>query len=143
MPWAGEVRQPTEWSEADLAAIGELDRAVRGCRRDVDHRYIIRQPGNRAFLFEREGRPAAYAYTWSNGTVGPVAAADPADLPTVLHTALAGLEVQPFLRVPGENVTAVRWCFDQGFRIAEHALFFSTRPFGQFDRYIITSPGLL
>jgi hypothetical protein len=40
-------------------------------------------------------------------------------------------------------VTAVQWCFAQGFRLTEHALFFATRPFGQFDRYIITNPGLL
>lgn len=142
-PWPGELRQPTQWSEADLAGLGELDRAIRGCRRDMDHRYIISQPGNRAYLFQREGRAAAYAYTWASGMVGPVAAADPADLPLVLQTAMANLEAPPALRVPGENVTAVQWCFDRGFRIMEHALFFSSRPFGQFDRYIITSPGLL
>lgn len=142
-PWAGAVRQPAALSEPDLAVMGDLDRAVRGCRRDVDHAYIASQPGTRAYLFEREGRLSAYAYTWSSGMVGPVAAAHPADLPTVLQTALASMEAQPFLRVPGENRTAVQWCFDQGFRVTEHALFFSNRPYGQFDRYIITSPGLL
>ncbi|MFZ5814911.1 MAG: GNAT family N-acetyltransferase [Bacillota bacterium] len=142
-PWPGVVREPSGLSEQDLAAVGELDRAVRGCRRDLDQRHIAGRPGVRSYLFEREGRLLAYAHAWPTGVIGPVAAADPADLPAVLERAAAGLEGPISLRVPGENVTAVQWCLSRGFRLREHALFFSSRPFGQFDRYIITGPSLL
>ncbi|MFZ5827342.1 MAG: GNAT family N-acetyltransferase [Bacillota bacterium] len=141
--WGGAVRQIDALSAADLEAVGSLDRAVRGCRRDLDHQFILAQPGTRLLLFERKDRLAAYAWTWKGGRIGPAAAADPADMPAVLATAASGSEAQPVLQVPGDNVAAVSWCLDQGFRITDHALFFSNKPFGQFDRYIITNPGLL
>lgn len=141
--WEGELFWTEQPSPDDLAAVGQLDRTVRGCRRDVDQRFWAAQPGNRLFLFRRDTSLSAYAWVTGQGRIGPVVAADPADLPAVLSTAAHAVDGQPFLQVPGENVTAIQWCFQHGFRLKEHALFFANRPFGQFDRYVIASPGLL
>ena len=80
--------------EAALEAIGAIDRAILGHRRDADHRWLL---GDRTgLLFRRDGQVVGYGYV-GNG-VGPLAALEARDMPAILAD---GWSRQP--RVPGHR----------------------------------------
>lgn len=141
--WDGEVEEMSVPGARHLAELGDLDRPVRGCRRDVDHQYLASFPEARLRLYRRDGQPAAYAWVLADGRIGPVACADVADVVPVLHAAVAlGAEVageRAFLQVPGDNIAAIQWCMAHGMRVTGHTLFFSAPAFGQLDRYVIAN----
>ena len=80
------MRERIVMSEATLAAIGAIDEAILGFRRDVDHRWLASQrPG---WLYRRAGAVVGYGYhptrpSWG----GPAAVLDAADLPVLLADA--------------------------------------------------------
>ena len=95
-------------------------------------------------LFRRYGRPVGYAFVGARG-VGPIGAADPADLPAILDEVLqrapaAGLETVSF-EVPMTNGVALRYLLGRGLTIDPFlTLLLSNREFGQMDRYVAYSP---
>ncbi len=52
-------------------------------------------------------------------------------------------EHEVFLSVPGSNMTALSWLLDRGFRIETSGILMTSEPFGLFDRYVVSGPGLL
>lgn len=147
-PWAGDVQRVPDLTPEVLAALGELDRQVRGCRRDVDHRFLRSFPDGELTLFTREGRVMAYAWVFgSSGRIGPVAWRDPGDLAPVLHTAVLRGQVlageRATLSIPGSNTGAIDWCLARGLRLTDHRLFFASAGFGHMDRYVLAGPALL
>jgi GNAT superfamily N-acetyltransferase len=91
-------------------AVDAVDRAVIGITHQADHEFLRRE-GRTGFLVrERAGRVLGYAYGSGAGRLGPVAAHDPALLPSLLGVAIRGVPVfGPVAAwVPGSADSAVR-----------------------------------
>lgn len=96
------------------------------------------------YLYRRDGAPVGFAFVGRSGT-GPIAALDPAEQPAMLDhvearaAALGGDEVS--FEVPMVNGVAIGHLLDRGMRMDPFYTFLmSSRPFGQFDRYIGYAP---
>ncbi len=128
-------------SEAALDALDAIDRQVLGFRRRADHGWLL---GDRAgFIYLRDGLPVGYGYI--GAASGPFALLDPADFPDALAHAEAESALQGHahfgLEVPMTNISAVDTLLARGFQMDSFLAFLmSDRPFGQLDRYILTSP---
>jgi GNAT superfamily N-acetyltransferase len=127
----------------DLEALGEIDAATLGHRRDADHRFFAAERAGRLFL--RDGRVAGYG--WIGARTGPVAALDPADLPAML-AALEAVAVGQGVTslewaVPGLAQPAAAWLLGRGYRLFRMPVYLmSDGPDlpGRFDRYVVTTP---
>lgn len=135
---------PIDLDDADqLDAIGAIDEAVLGVRRDDDQRFHGRS--RTGLRFGREGRTVGYG--WVGEWAGPVAALDPADLPAML-AALDGLAAAMNLdevtwNVPALAQPAVAFLLDRGHRLDRlPVILMSDGPSlpGRFDRYVVTTP---
>lgn len=128
---------------AAVATVGAIERAVLGFSRgDSEIRWLLEQ--RECYLYRREGIVVGFAFVGTAGA-GPIAVLEPSQLPDMLlHVeararalGLARLE----LEVPAPNVTAVQHLLGRGFRIDPWInLLMSSRPFGQFDRFVGFSP---
>ena len=127
----------------DIGPMNELERSVLGFARGREFGCLfVHRDG---FVYRRRARLAGYAFIGPRGGIGPVAAAEPADLPGMLDhlermaadRQLAELTVD----VPGPNEAALRHLIARRLKIdSSLTLFMSSRPFGQFDRFIGFSP---
>lgn len=132
---------PLENSVETAAILAEIDEEIIGFRRDADQGWFL---ANRAgFLALRNGRPVGYGYVGESS--GPFALLDAGDYPAVLAYAeslayASGLE-NFGVEVPMVNETAVTHLLARGFKMDVFmAMFMSDRPFGNFERYLVTSP---
>ncbi len=136
-----------------LGALKEIDEAVLGIDRSVDHRWHLGAAANRGWLFRRGGQLAGYVYIGGDGTkgagaIGPVAAIRAEDQTAMLRLALVdlafrGVELSTVV-VPGPNITAQRLFWDAGFSFSGAArLLCMSRPFGRFDRYLLAGDALM
>jgi len=138
--------------ERDLGALREIDDGVLGVDRSVDHRWLLGEERN-GWLFERGGRPAAYAYLGGDGTegaavVGPAAALRGSDIAPIVAFALAELAASGApnggVMVPGSALTVQRMLWVADFRFhGATALLGASRPFGRFDRYVFAGNALM
>ena len=125
-----------------LAEIAELDRRIAGFDRESVLPWLAES--REAIVFRRGDRPVGYAFVGARG-VGPIGAADTADLPAILDEVLqrapgVGLETVSF-EVPMTNGVALRHLLGRGLTIDPFlTLLLSSREFGQMDRYIAHSP---
>jgi ribosomal protein S18 acetylase RimI-like enzyme len=135
----GELVAPSSPALAEIAA---LDRSIAGFDREPELPWLAET--RVAVLFRRDERAAGYAFVGAGG-VGPIGAADPADLPRILdevlrRAAAMGLETVSF-EVPMSNGTALRHLLARGLSIDPFlTLLLSNREFGQMDRYVAHSP---
>jgi GNAT superfamily N-acetyltransferase len=135
-----EAQQATE---ADIPALAELERAALGFDRGDEFRWLLKN--REGYLYRRRGRIVGSAFLGGRGGVGPVAAAEPSDTPAILdHLERRAAEremAEMSVDVPGPNEVAVRHLLDRGLRLDPFMTFLmSSRPFGQFDRYIGFAP---
>ncbi|MCI0398224.1 MAG: GNAT family N-acetyltransferase [Chloroflexi bacterium] len=126
---------------ATLAMLGELDKAVLGYRREIDHTWFIRD--RQGVLYSRAGRPVGYGYLGPRN--GPFALLDERDFPAVLAHAETAAAVDGHdhfgIEVPMINRAAVDYLLARGSHLHGFiALFMCDTPFGHFERYIVTSP---
>jgi GNAT superfamily N-acetyltransferase len=132
--------QPLSGSAEELQAIQEIDRAVLGHTRDVDHAWLLSQ--RRGFLYRSADRLVGYGYVAEDA--GPFALLDPAWFPAVLAHAereAARLAEHFYLEIPLINRRAVDYLLREGYHMSAFtALFLSDEPFGRFENYIFTSP---
>jgi len=138
---------------ADLDALREIDGRVLGIDRSIDHRWLLEVERRRGWLFERRGRPAAYAYLGGDGTegaavAGPAAAVRPSDIAPVVGFALAELAATGAasggVMVPGSDLAVQRMLWDRDFQFhGATGLLGATRPFGRLDRYVFAGNALL
>jgi GNAT superfamily N-acetyltransferase len=103
--------------DALIDALGRIDDAVIGHRRDVDHRWLLTQ--RVCHLLRRDGRVIGYAYhgRWQ----GPIASLDPDAMPALLslverETAREGHSTVS-LDVPLVNSRAVTHLLARGYRL--------------------------
>jgi GNAT superfamily N-acetyltransferase len=127
----------------DIPALAELERAVLGFDRGDEFGWLLDQ--REGYLYRRGGRIVGSGFLGARGGIGPIAAAEPSDTPGILdhlERRAAELEIAEMsLDVPGPNVTAIRHLLDRRFRLDPFITFLmSSRPFGQFDRFIGFSP---
>ena len=101
----------------------------------------------RVFRFEQGGHQAGYAYVSAEGHIGPLLAAPEADETAVVLTAiregLVGAPKQISLVVPGKAERILAALSPLGFRIEESLLMMAARPFGDWTRYLPSSPGIM
>jgi GNAT superfamily N-acetyltransferase len=148
-PAAGEIpgdltaRQIDADSETDRSAIAEIERSVAGfARGEAEIQWLLRH--REGYLYLRGKAAVGFAFVGSGGT-GPVAAADPGDLPGILlhvedRAAAQGLE-RIELQLPAPNEVATRHLLSRGFRFDPWVnVLMSNRPFGRFDRLIPFGP---
>jgi hypothetical protein len=153
VPWDdGLAAQPiTDDDTATLATIGDLDKAVRGCRRlrDIERWLAAGATGALLTRRDRSGAPGAPAGYYLVGVhsdrvrIGPVVALDEERVATILTRALAAAEPHlasglPWrVEFPSQNRAALAPLLAAGFRTRYLSTFFSTAPFGQLDRYVV------
>ena len=123
-----------------IERLAEVDRAVIGHRRDVDHRWLLSE--RQGYLYMRGDRAVGYGYAGKRN--GPFALLDDHDFPAVLaHAENAALGKWGHFGVeaPMINRVAVDYLLSRGFRIDPFiALFMSDAPFGKFENYVFTNP---
>jgi len=111
-PQASGMLEP---AEADAEALAELDRAAYGFDRAPDHAYWARHASRTLWL--RGGEPAAYAYVFPGGRIGPLAGRTPDDASAALTAELDRL-AEASLVVPGSCRELVAAALGAGLRIA-------------------------
>jgi len=130
-------------STDDIPALAEIERAVLEFDRGPDElAWLLGQ--REGYLYRRDGRTVGIGFISKSGA-GPIATLDPADqVPILLHIeararALGSAEVT--FEVPMIDEVAMRHLLGRGFKIDPFlTLLLSSRPFGQFDRFIGFSP---
>jgi GNAT superfamily N-acetyltransferase len=138
------VREPIVATERTLEALGAIDRAVLGFRRDVDHIWLATERSG--WLYRRAGEAVAYGYhpvrpSWG----GPYAALEAADLPVLLADAESAAFEAGHATVSFDVAliaqTAIDHLLGRGFRVDPFLmLFFTDGPVDGLDRYVLTSP---
>lgn len=128
--------------EEDIATLRRIESAVLEFDRGDEFRWLLEQ--REGYVYRRGGAPIGFAFVGRTGS-GPVAALDADDqVPILLHVEAraAALEVPELgLEVPMVNEVAMRHLLGRGFRMDTFFTFLmSSRPFGQFDRFIGFAP---
>ena len=127
--------------DADLAPLRRIEAEVLEFDRGDEFRWLLGQ--REGYLYRRAGEPIGFAFV--GRSTGPIATLDPADqVPILRHVesraAAIGVPMLS-LEVPMPNEVAVRHLLSRGFRIDPFYTFLmSSRPFGQFDRFIGFAP---
>jgi GNAT superfamily N-acetyltransferase len=132
--------EPIEVSSESIELLGQVDLALLGHRRDVDHAWLLTD--RQGYLYYRGGQPVGYGYLGPSN--GPFALIDASDFPAVLAHAEreAAKNNREFgIEVPMINQTAVDYLLGRGFKMDWFlAIFMSDIPFGKFENYIVSSP---
>ena len=128
------------------AELDALDRSLIGVAHPEDHAYDLRE---RPWLFtyrDGSGTLVGYGYTGEVGRIGPIAVADAGLQGPVLGHLLSAVEPRGASAVwlPGDSDGAFEVALHAGLRIEGFpTLLCYDRPFGDFTRYVPTSPGLI
>jgi len=129
--------------QEDLAAI---DREILGTSREGHHRFFLTDRMATGYLIRYRGRPAAYAYLWPDGRIGPMAALKDVPYRDLLKLIVrhAGDDSRFLtLMIPGSNHTALETAFSLGFTVRMPYVLLASERFGSLDRYLFHSPGLM
>jgi hypothetical protein len=126
----------------DIPTLRRIEAAVLEFERGDMFAWLLGD--RRGFLYRRDGRDAGFAFAGKSG-VGPIAALEPADQAGILaHVERIAAEVgrkEVGFEVPMLNEVAMTHLLARGFRMDTFFTFFlSSRPFGQFDRFIGFGP---
>ena len=131
---------------AQQAELDAFDRSIIGLAHPEDHAYDLRE---RPWLFayrDGTGRLVGYGYTSEVGRIGPIAVVEPELQGPVLGHLLTAVEPRgaSAIWLPGAADGAYRTALGAGLRIEGFpTLLCYDRPFGDFTRYVPTSPGLI
>lgn len=132
---------PIHVSAEVLDALGALDEAVLGHRRDADHSWLLSD--RQGYLYNRDGSPVGYGYLGVRN--GPFALLDAADFPVVLahaesQAARNGRD-HLSIEIPMVNQVAVDHLLRRGFKVGTFlTMMMTNKPFGKFENYILTNP---
>ncbi|HOJ13926.1 MAG TPA: GNAT family N-acetyltransferase [Deltaproteobacteria bacterium] len=123
-----------------------LDAETLGFSRGSQHRFLLGLEGAGCTTVLRGTTPAAYAYHFADGRIGPACALDEDSLERALRAATAqaaGVAPTLSLMVPTSNRRALKTAVSLGFRPDVPYVLLSSRPFGSFERYLLHSPGMM
>jgi hypothetical protein len=128
----------------DHAALTDLDRAVVGYGRSVDHELWNGIDGLKGRVLLRAGEFAGYVYASAAGHLGPVAVRDSQDLPAALDVVAdlaSAVGAGPVhLRTCGAARSSAAWALARGLRLTSIGLLLSSKPIGRLECYV-TSGG--
>ncbi len=138
------VRERIDPGAPPLEALGAIDRATIGFRRDVDHRWLASlRPG---WLYRRNGQAVGYGYhpirpAWG----GPYAAIEVDDLPVLLGDGETAAAAAGHASVTFDMAltasAAFKHLLGRGFRVDPFVmLYFTDGPVDGLERYVLTSP---
>jgi len=125
-----------------LPALNQIDEALFGHARDVDHHFLMKD--RQGYLYTRAGQPVGYGYV--GDMCGPFAVLRADDLPAALAHAEneAAAHAWPFsVEAPMVNRTAVDYLLSRGCQMDSFiALVMAEAPptWARFENYIFTSP---
>jgi GNAT superfamily N-acetyltransferase len=127
----------------DVPQLLELERGAIEFDRGSEMAWLIDQ--REGYLYRRAGRLVGYAFMTSRGGIGPIVTTEAADMPGVLdhlERRAAELEIKEVtIDVPGPNEAAMRHLLGRGLQLDTFfTLMMSSRPFGEFHRYIGFAP---
>ncbi|OPY74239.1 MAG: Acetyltransferase (GNAT) family protein [Syntrophorhabdus sp. PtaU1.Bin050] len=130
-----------------ISQLTSIDARILGFSRHLHHEYLLQRQDGACYAF-KEGRSiVAYGYVWSDGQVGPFGALSPSVFPRALQTIFslaASTEAKEVsILVPGSNDLAMRIALSYRFRVREPYILMSSKPFGDWQRYLFHSPPLL
>jgi GNAT superfamily N-acetyltransferase len=103
-------------SDPETEALSALDRSAYGFDRASDHEYW--QQHSTATVWLRDGESIAYAYSWPQGRIGPVAGRDAEAAALALRAELARAPGDVTVLVPGTSAPVVEASLAAGLRIA-------------------------
>jgi GNAT superfamily N-acetyltransferase len=130
-----------------LPELSDIDRGAQGAAREKHHRFLLSDATMTGVLLHADGKPAGYAYVNADGHIGPLAVADPATMADALGCALeiaAGRgTAQISCFIPGDNEAALSAAVARGLRIVFPAMLMSSKPFGDWSRYLPRNPGFM
>lgn len=124
----------------NIDILGELDMALLGHRRDIDHKWLLEN--RRGYFYCRDNQKVGYGYVGKSS--GPFALLNDIDFPAVLTH--AEMEAAAYsgnfgAEVPLINQAVVRHLLSQGFQMEGIInLVMSDTPFGKFENYVFPSP---
>ena len=132
----------TPMDENPLQATAEIDEAILGHARPLDHAWLLRERAG--YYYRRAGKVVGYGYIHKD-FYGPFAALNEADFPAIL----AHAETQAFelgsdrvgFELPLINRVATDYLMKRGYRLEGFfGSIISDEPFGKFENYLLTSP---
>jgi GNAT superfamily N-acetyltransferase len=137
---AGLTYEKISASPQTLSILGNLDQAILGFRREVDHAWLLED--RQGYLYIRARQPVGYGYIGLRN--GPFALLDDKDFPAVLAHAesqASALGGEFYVEVPLANRAAVQYLLQRSYKISEFtAYLMCDEPFGRFENYLVTSP---
>ena len=127
----------------DIPALLELERGAIVFDRGDEMRWLIEQ--REGFVYRRAGRVVGSAFLGPRGGIGPVAAVQADHMPAILdhlERRVAERELKEVtVDVPGPNDAAMRHLLARGLKLDTFVtVLMSSRPFGEFERYIGFAP---
>ncbi|OPY76473.1 MAG: Acetyltransferase (GNAT) family protein [Syntrophorhabdus sp. PtaU1.Bin050] len=127
--------------------LASIDTQTLGFSRHLHHEYLLQRRDGTCYAFTEGRDTVAYGYVWSNGQIGPLGAVSPSVFLDALHTtvslAVATDAKEVSIMVPGSNDLAVKTALKYRFRVREPYILMSSKPFGDWQRYLFHSPPLL
>ncbi len=151
MYWSREPQNVTVESDLEfvraantpetVAQLAEIDRAILGHTRDVDHAFLLSNA--EGYLYRRNGNVVGYGYL--RGGCGPIALLEPTDFDAVLahaeRRAFERGESEVGFDIPMVNRAAIDYFLAHGYKLDSFiALLMSDAPFGKLENYVLTSP---
>jgi GNAT superfamily N-acetyltransferase len=136
-----------EPSAASIEVLSKIDDEVLGFRRDKHHLFSAQSGVARAFLIQRAGHDLGYAYIAPSGHVGPVALRDASacgDAMTAVLRRAAELNTERVSAVvPGPAAACMDAAVAAGMRIGEPLVLVTSKPFGDWGRYLPRDPAYM
>lgn len=126
--------------------LASIDARTLGFPRRLHHEYLLQRQDGACYAFKEGRDTAAYGYVWSNGQIGPLGALSTSAFLGALQTAfsLAATNAEEVsIMVPGSNDLAARVALGYRFRVHEPYVLMSSKPFGDWQCYLLHSPPLL
>jgi hypothetical protein len=129
-------------TEAAIQATAEIDTAILGYRRPIDHSFLLTD--RTGYLFKRHGKVIGYGYL-NKEYYGPFALLNKEDFPAALifseNQAVELGASRIGFETPVVNTLAVDHLTRRGYRLEGFmGSIMSNKPFGKFENYILSSP---
>lgn len=126
-----------------LAQIAEIDRAILGHTREVDHAWLLE--ARAGYLYKRAGNVVGYGYHSLGGGSGPFALYEERDFAAVLahaeREALRRGDNEVGFDIPMLNRAAIDYFLQHKYELDSFlALVMSNAPLGKWENYIMTNP---
>ena len=129
------------------AKLKRIDKDALGFPLEWHHEYFLEVQGAKCFVFTKDERAEGYAYVRKDGRVGPLAVTSRLSLEDVMTTTISLAAEQDTAKVltlyTGSSVRQVSAALKCGLRINSPMLFMSTKPVGNWAKYVCYSPGLM